>query len=174
VSTDQELLDEVDAFDQTLGPRTRGEIHRQGLRHRAVHILVFNAHGQLFLQKRSMSKDVNPGAWDTSAAGHVDTGEAYHAAACREVEEELGIPAPGALEPICQLSACEETGMEFIRVFVLRHEGPFTLHSTEIDEGGWFDPAAIDQWIAAGGGNLTRSFILIWNRFRADFRESSP
>ena len=58
----QELLDVVDAEDRVIGVKTRGEIHAQGLMHRAVHILVFNSKGELFLQKRSMSKDENPGA----------------------------------------------------------------------------------------------------------------
>ena len=59
--------------------------------HRAVHILVFNQRGELFLQKRSMSKDNDPGMWDSSAAGHVDSGESYLDCATREIEEELGV-----------------------------------------------------------------------------------
>ena len=75
VNTADELLYEVDEHDAIIGPRTRGELHRLKLRHRAVHILLFNRRGEVFLQKRSASKDINPGLWDTSAAGHVDFGE---------------------------------------------------------------------------------------------------
>ena len=90
-STDLELLAIVDEDDEVVGSKTRREIHQAGLRHRAVHILVFNTQGHVCLQKRSMTKDVNPGAWDTSSAGHVDFGETYETAAKRELEEELGI-----------------------------------------------------------------------------------
>ena len=50
----QELLDVVDENDRVVAVKTRGEIHAQGLMHRAVHILVFNQQGDLFIQKRSM------------------------------------------------------------------------------------------------------------------------
>ena len=66
----QELLDVVDENDLIIGVKTRGEIHARGLMHRATHILVFNRQGDLFIQKRSMNKDNDPGLWDSSAAGH--------------------------------------------------------------------------------------------------------
>lgn len=91
LSVSQELLDVVDIDDRVIDVKTRGEIHALSLMHRAVHILVFNAAGELFIQKRSMSKDENPGQWDTSAAGHVDSGEIYRQCAIRELREELGI-----------------------------------------------------------------------------------
>ncbi len=68
VSVSHELLDVVDENDNVVTVKTRGEIHARGLMHRAVHILVFNSQGDVFLQKRSMSKDEQPGKWDSSAA----------------------------------------------------------------------------------------------------------
>jgi hypothetical protein len=88
VSVSHELLDVVDENDNVITVKTRGEIHAQGLMHRAVHILVFNSDGELFLQKRSLSKDEQPGKWDSSAAGHLDSGEDYHDCARREIAEE--------------------------------------------------------------------------------------
>ncbi|MDH3859471.1 MAG: NUDIX domain-containing protein, partial [Gammaproteobacteria bacterium] len=75
MSVSHELLDVVDENDNIIAVKTRGEIHAECLMHRAVHILVFNSAGELFLQKRSLSKDEQPGKWDSSAAGHVDSGE---------------------------------------------------------------------------------------------------
>ncbi|MDP7586167.1 MAG: NUDIX domain-containing protein, partial [Verrucomicrobiota bacterium] len=80
----EEIFDVVDANDQVIGQKTRSEVHRLGLRHRAIHLLVFNAEGELFLQKRSTKKDCFPGTWDSSVSGHVDAGETYDACAQRE------------------------------------------------------------------------------------------
>ncbi|MGZ8224940.1 MAG: hypothetical protein ACXW0H_08660 [Methylobacter sp.] len=56
-----ELLNVVDEYDCVIDIRPRHIIHASGLRHRAVHILVFNDNGKLFLQKRSMHKDLHAG-----------------------------------------------------------------------------------------------------------------
>jgi len=63
------MFDVVNDRDEVIGQERRPEVHRLGLRHRAAHVLVFNARGELFLQKRSMTKDTFPGAWDSSASG---------------------------------------------------------------------------------------------------------
>ena len=87
----EEIFDVVNDLDEVIGRETRREVHRTGLKHRAVHVLVYNSRGQIFLQKRSMKKDRQPGVWDSSASGHVDSGEEYDATAVREVWEEIGL-----------------------------------------------------------------------------------
>lgn len=159
-----ELLAVVDENDRIIDTCPRHIIHATGLKHRAVHILVFNELGQLFLQKRSMKKDLNGGLWDASAAGHVDAGEDYHVSAAREIEEELGIAAP-ILEPLFKLPATEAIGMEFIQVYRCIHDGPFMLAVDEIDEGGWFSAAEIAERIAADDQRLTETFKTIWRQF---------
>lgn len=163
---DDESLYEVDEQDQVIGPRARGELHRLGLRHRAVHILVFNAREELFLQKRSLSKDINPGLWDTSAAGHVDFGESYEACAERELGEELGVVAPTGPRFLFKLPASAQTGWEFVQVYRAEHSGELRLNADEIDEGRWFPTAAVDTWMDEGGASLTPSFQLIWRTYR--------
>jgi len=161
-----ELLSVVDENDSIIDTCARHVIHATGLRHRAVHILVFNDLGQLFLQKRSMKKDLNGGLWDTSAAGHVDAGEDYDISAIREIEEELGI-GEAALEPLFKLPATAAIGMEFIQVYRCRHNGPFNLAVDEIDEGDWFSVAEIAERIAADDQMLTEAFKTIWRQFEA-------
>ncbi|MGR9054161.1 MAG: NUDIX hydrolase, partial [Gammaproteobacteria bacterium] len=63
----RELISVVDENDRVIGVSPRNIVHATGQRHRAVHVLVFNDYGRVFLQKRSMAKDINPGLWDTSA-----------------------------------------------------------------------------------------------------------
>src|SRR5215472_4698973 len=87
----EDIFDVVNDRDEVIDRKPRSEVHRLGLMHRATHILVFNSRGQVFLQKRSMKKDRQPGLWDSSASGHLNSGEAYDACALRELQEELGL-----------------------------------------------------------------------------------
>jgi isopentenyldiphosphate isomerase len=161
-----EYLDIVDCSDRITGQKLRSEIHALGLRHRAVHILVFNDLGQLFLQKRSLKKDLNKGLWDTSAAGHVDAGEDYDSCAPRELAEELGVAAP--LEALFKLEPTIALGMEFIQVYRCQHNGPFQMAADEIDEGNWFELAEIDQRVQENDVRLTETFRIIWNNYRGN------
>lgn len=167
MSASHELLDVVDADDEVIATGTRGEIHARGLMHRAVHVLVFNRRGQLFLQKRSMQKDEQPGKWDSSAAGHVDSGEDYDACARREIGEELGIASDIGLEPLFKLPASSLTGNEHCQVYRCLWDGPMQLHPDEIDDGRWVEPAEMDRRVDAGDPGLTEALGLIWQRWRA-------
>ena len=158
----EEIFEVVDANDQVIGQKTRSEVHRLGLRHRAIHLLVFNAKGELFLQKRSMKKDCFPGTWDSSVSGHVDAGETYDACALREPREEIGLELAAVPERLFKVDACEETGHEFCWVYCLEHEGPFHLDTEEISEGGWFSPKKIDDWITRSQQDFAPAFVLVW------------
>lgn len=162
----QELLDVVDANDTVVDVMPRGEVHRLGLMHRSVHILVFGSAQAFFLQKRSMSKDSNPGLWDSSAAGHVDSGEDYHHCAQRELGEELGIHHPGPLEHLFHLPASTTTGMEHCTVYRCFHDGPMALQADEIEEGAWIPLAEMDRRVAAEDPTLTPILKLIWQTLR--------
>jgi len=161
-----ELLYEVDEHDRVVGPRARGEVHRLGLRHRAVHILVFNERHEILLQKRSETKDINPGLWDTSAAGHVDWGESYDDCAARELGEELGIAGRELLRFLFKLPASPQTGWEFVQVYRMIHSGALQPDRSEIDECRWFDRNELDAWVNGPGTGLTSSFRLIWRTYR--------
>src|SRR6516225_10627679 len=102
----EEIFDVVDKHDQVIGRKSRNEVHRLGLMHRAVHVLVFNNRGQIFLQKRSMKKDRQPGVWDSSASGHVDSGEDYDTTAVREVWEEIGLRLATTPARLFKIDAC--------------------------------------------------------------------
>lgn len=164
-SVSQELLDVVDAHDRVIEVMPRGEVHRLGLMHRSVHILVFNSAQQLFLQKRSMNKDSNPGLWDSSAAGHVDAGETYCGCAQRELGEELGLFQPRSLEALFRLPASPTTGMEHCTVYRCFHDGALVLQEEEIEQGEWISVAQMDRRVAAADQTLTPILQLIWRKF---------
>jgi isopentenyldiphosphate isomerase len=157
-----ELFDVVDERDQVTGQLARRDVHRLKLRHRAVHLLVRNAAGEIFLHQRSMKKDLFPGVWDSSAAGHVGAGEDYDGTAVRELEEELGCRPPQRPRPLFKVEAREETGQEFVWVYAVDAEGPFVLEADEIERGGWFTPAEIDRWVAERPEELAPAFLYLW------------
>ena len=78
----------------------------------------------------------------------------------------MGFVAADALEPLFKLPASADIGWECVWVYRLIHDGPLCLNAEEISGGDWFTPAAIDAWIDQGGADLTRSFQVIWQRFR--------
>lgn len=165
----EEIFDIVNERDEVVGQKPRSEVHRLGLQHRAVHILVFNSRAELFLQKRSMQKDCFPGAWDSSAAGHLDCGETYDDCAVRELREELGLTVAEPLGRLFKLAACAATGQEHVWVYRCEAEGPFALHPDEIEGGGWFSSEAIQRWIAERPEEFASSLPLIWKRFNASY-----
>ena len=150
----------VDEMDRVIGAAPRSEVHGNNLRHRAVHIFIFNRAGEVLLQKRSRWKDRHPNVWDSSAAGHVDAGEEYDATAIRELHEELGIAAP--LLRVAKLAASEETGQEFIWLYRGEHEGPFFPAAAEIDGVQFFPPDVIAQWIERRPGDFAPGFLACW------------
>ena len=166
----EEEFDVVDAADRVVGRATRREVHARGLWHRAVHVLVFNRAGDVFLHQRTLTKDTSPGRWDSSCAGHLGAGEDYDGTAVRELEEEIGLSVsdPSRLRRILRVEACAETGWEFVWVYRLEDEGPFRLNPDEIARGDWFRPAAVDDWVRSRPEEFALSFVLLWTRWRAE------
>ena len=158
----EEIFDVVNERDEVIDRRPRGEVHRLGLMHRAVHVLVFNRRGEVFLQKRSMTKDRQPGLWDSSASGHVDSGEAYDDCAIREVREEIGLELKTTPERLFKLPASNETDQEHVWIYRCQAEGPFKLHPEEIEEGHWFTPEAVTAWIKDKPEEFATALLVIW------------
>jgi isopentenyldiphosphate isomerase len=163
----EEIFDVVNERDEVIGRKPRSEVHRLGLLHRAVHVLVSNARGETFLQKRSRTKDREPGKWDSSSSGHVESGEDYDACAVRELREEIGLVVPKAPVRLFKINACPETDHEFVWVYGGKAEGPFHLHPEEIERGEWFAPEAVTRWLAEKPEDFASAFRLIWKKCSA-------
>src|ERR671924_253546 len=86
-----EMVVIVDEHNQVVGAAPRREMRARRLPHRSTYVLVFNSRGELYVQKRTLSKDVFPGYFDVAAGGVVLAGETYEQGAERELEEEMGI-----------------------------------------------------------------------------------
>jgi len=161
----KEIFDVVDANDNILRQESRTVVHREKLLHRAVHVFVFNQAGQIFLQRRSMTKDTAPGKWVSSCSGHVDAGEDYDESARRELGEEIGLYAPEALERVFKEAPCKQTGYEFVWVYKCLSEGPFTLDPVEISEGQWIDVKHLNNWLKERPRDFAWSFSHLWEKY---------
>jgi 16S rRNA (adenine1518-N6/adenine1519-N6)-dimethyltransferase len=161
--TDHELLDVVDAANQVVGQATRRRIHDEGLMHRSVHVFVVDGAGRLYIQKRAEDKDTFPGAHDSSAAGHVNAGEDYHACAARELEEELGLTAETArMVQVGELSASEENGWEHVRFYLCRTEAEPVPNPEEIAHGAFYTLDEVEDLIAHPETHFAPTFRILY------------
>lgn len=151
----QELLPLVDPAGNVIGKATRIECHNGSmLLHPVVHLHVFNEKGELYLQKRPMWKDIQPGKWDTAVGGHVDFGEDIHTALLREAREELGINAEGS-ELVQMYEFHSEREHELVYAHKIVYDKDITP-SEETDGGRFWTMQEIRD--AIGHGILTPNF----------------
>lgn len=144
----KEYFDIIDKSGKIIGKATREECHQnKSLAHRTVHVLVFNSKGELFLQKRSMDKDIQPGKWDTSVGGHVDLGETFDQAVKRELREELGIKV--AVEHIYDYWMYSEVETEYVRTYLCTYDGDIKIDAKEISEGRFWTKTEIESRIGS-------------------------
>jgi 8-oxo-dGTP pyrophosphatase MutT (NUDIX family) len=129
----------VDLENNETGSAPRHEMRTKGLPHRATYILVFNNSDELFVQKRTKTKDIYPGYYDIAAGGVVLAGESYDESAGRELEEELGIRSA---ELTAHFTFLYEDGTNKVwgRVYSCTYGGPLILQAEEV-ESGFFMPA---------------------------------
>ena len=163
---DAELLPVVDSEDRVITSARRDEVHQKGLRHRAVHVLIFDGDWQFFFQKRALYKESSPGLWDSSVAGHVDAGESYDQCCLREVAEEVGLVIKKVPMRLFKLPATPITDMEFSWIYRLDTVVPLVPDYVEMERGAWFSVNAVDQWIEKRPEEMSPSFRVIWQRCR--------
>lgn len=132
--------------------------------HPVVHIHIIDRFSRIYLQKRSMKKDIQPGKWDTAVGGHVSFGESFHEAAYREASEELGLHEfnPIHIETYVFESEIEK---EMVCIFAAVGSYDLTPDRDEVDEGRWWPIEEIDA-------NLGRS--LFTPNFESEYRMIRP
>jgi len=141
VNEPEEIFPVVDEQDQPVGTAARSVVHRQRLRHRSAHVLVFDSTGQLLIQQRAAAKDSYPRYWDVSVGGHVAPGETYEAAAHRELREELGLDGP--LRFLRKTPASELSSWEFSCLYILTTGEPPQPNPAEIETCEFVEPGVL-------------------------------
>lgn len=117
--------------------------------HPVIHIHIIDRYSKIYLQKRSMKKDIQPGKWDTAVGGHVSYGESLIEAVYREASEELGFTD---FNPIFLEAYQFESEIEKEMVHVFAAVGHYELNPDhdEVDEGRWWHVDEIDSNLEQG------------------------
>jgi isopentenyldiphosphate isomerase/intracellular septation protein A len=132
---DEEWFDIVDEEGRVKGRAPRSICHKKpGMLHPVIHMHVFNSRDQIFLQKRSKQKKIQPGKWDTAVGGHLSSGEKIEEALKREAEEEIGITDYEA-HFITKYVWETEIESELVFMFYTRYDRAIYINREEIDEG---------------------------------------
>lgn len=145
-----EMVPVVEENGLVIGQATRQSVHDGSkLMHPVIHLHIINREGCLYIQKRSMKKDLLPGRWDTAVGGHVDYGETLEEALYREASEELGFRN---FNPIFLKSYIWESAREKELVSVFATVGNFTLKpdNDEVTEGRYWNMSEIESNLARG------------------------
>ena len=159
-----EQFDILDTSGKIIGKATREKCHNGSfLLHGVVHVLVFNMSGQLYLQKRSNTKVIQPGKWDTSIGGHINSGETLENALEREAEEELGI-RDTHFEKMYSYIMDSDVERELVTTFSCVWNGPIHFQKEEIDEVKLFTPEEIENLL--GTGFFTPNFEEEWGYYK--------
>lgn len=158
---DDEWFDIVDQEGKVTGRAPRTVCHSgPGLLHPVVHLHVIDAKDRIYLQKRPLSKQVQPGKWDTAVGGHVASGETLEQGLKREALEELNLTD---FQPQLVARYVWETKIEteLVFVFVCRYAKEILFNKEELEDGKFWKIKQIKE--AIGKNVLTPNFELEFN-----------
>lgn len=146
----EEIFPIVNTEGEVVGSATREECHAGTfLLHPVVHLHIFNSAGELYLQKRVMTKKIQPGKWDTAVGGHVDYGEKIEDALLRETHEELGV-RDFTPDFLMRYEFCSQVEAELVYIYKCVYDGDFNLDPLEVDEGRFWSLDEIKKSIGKG------------------------
>ena len=163
-----EWVDLIDDKDRVHGRVSRAQMRRDNLWHRSVDILCMNSRGEIYVHRRTKTKDVFPGLYDMFVGGVVGAGEAYDAAATREIAEELGIVG-AAPERLFQHRYDGPSSKAVIAVYRVVWDGPIKHQPSEVAWGQYCSAAQIeanrDGWAFVPDG------LEVFRRYLAQLRD---
>lgn len=155
-------MDEIiDIVDEKTGLPTgqtisKKEAHAKGIWHGAIHILIVNKDKtKTLFQQRCSAKNFYPNTWDISVGGHISKGETPFGAACRELEEELGLKSQNYdLREIAttkeSLTYNEIISNEFVTTYLIETDldiSQITLQKEEVSAVKWFTKEEVNQLV---------------------------
>ena len=158
-----EIVTIVDRANNVTGSATRRQMRAERLPHRCSYILVFNSRGELYVQKRTVIKDIYPGYWDPAAGGVMQMGESYEENAAREVAEELGVRGV-EVRPLFDMWFEDDRSQVWGRAFTCVYDGPLELQAEEVQFVEMMTPQDVLRR-AAAGEQFTPDGLLVVERY---------
>lgn len=131
-----EIVAVYDEHGRLSGAAPRSTVRAQNLRHACVVVVVRNSRDELYVHRRTETKDVYPGCYDVMAGGVLQAGEEPTAGALREVEEELGISGV-ALRPIGEADYSDSSSRYHAFGYLADYDGPIRWQPEEVSWGAW-------------------------------------
>lgn len=144
-----EYIDVVNENDEVITNASKEDIYKKLLRHRIIHILLFNDKNEMALQLRSKTVSFCPMHWCTAVGGHVQSGESYEQAAIREYQEELGEISDLDLFSKDYYIAKNRPD-KFLCIFKTKFNGPFNIDPIEVEKVEFFTIEKIKNMINIG------------------------
>lgn len=162
----EEMLPVVEPSGIVVGQMARSYAHKGTfLLHPVVHLHIIDRLGRIYLQKRSASKELYPGRWDTAVGGHIGYGESVSEALAREAQEELNFIDfnPVFIDSYEYQSPIEK---ELICVFACVGKFDIDPRNFEVDAGRYFSQEEIRK---SEKSIFTPNFLSEYERFKDAF-----
>jgi 8-oxo-dGTP pyrophosphatase MutT (NUDIX family) len=147
----------------------RRVMRERRLLHRCTYVLVLNAAGELYVHKRTDTKDVCPGFYDVTAGGVCAVGESFDDGAARELEEELGITSRPTFRFLHRYDG--EDGHVLGAVYDVRWDGPIRWQPSEVAWGAFEAIERIEERMARDP--FCPDGVEVYRRWRADRSEGA-
>ena len=158
----------VDESDREVGRQEKLAAHRAGALHRAFSIFIFNAGGQLMLQKRAKGKYHSELLWSNTCCSHPRPGEDVLAAGKRRLQEEMGFTTD--LRKVFSFSYRHAfaNGLienEYDHVLVGRYEGVPKLNSEEAADWKWLSQVGLERQLSVNPDAFSAWLKIILGQF---------
>lgn len=159
----------VSENDKILGLMEKQQAHINGLLHRAFSVFLFNARGEMLLQKRAAEKYHSPNQWTNACCSHPRIDETYENAAKRRLNEELGIDCEIS-EKFYFIYKADVGGNlwehELDHVFTGIYEGEFYLNLEEVSEVRYISMENLDLEMKQNPELFTEWFKIILEEYK--------
>jgi isopentenyl-diphosphate delta-isomerase len=157
----------VDENDHETGTEDKLAAHLNGLLHRAFSVLIFDAKGNILLQKRAAAKYHSAGLWTNTCCSHPAPREDTKAAAIKRLQSEMGFTTD--LKKAFEFTYKTElengiTEHEYDHVFTGTWEGTPTPNPAEASDWKWISREELDEDIKSYPEQYTFWFKLIMER----------
>lgn len=167
MSAQQVIL--VTENDEAIGVMEKMEAHKKGVLHRAFSIFIFDANGNMLLQKRAQNKYHGGGLWTNACCSHPFPEESVEAAAARRLHEELGFNTPLKKEFHFTYNAQVENGLtehEYDHVFCGEYEGEVKMNEQEVEAIAYLSMPDLEVEIKEQPSNFTTWFCIVFPQIK--------